>query len=213
MGGSKALNHSPASAPMFGNLAGNLIFVAGCPSGGTSCVAGVLHHLGVDMGRFIDRPGIRGYTTYEDTTANQFKDASGRLKVAAYVNHRLNSPGGSLRGFKHTPLWLDCAADLPLQIIHVRRPLEDSIVSDWAKVQTVAGANQRERAGTVARAWMAARQVAARYPLIATVDFYTLLAERVLCVTSLAQALGLPTEGPKWRAAVGSVRTRPRGGT
>ena len=193
----------------------SLIFVAGCPSGGTSMVAGILHHLGVNMGRFMDRPGSRGYTTFEDCDMERFKDGSGRPSIPAYVDYRLQGPGPYPRGFKHTPLWLDGTDDVPLEVIHVQRPLEDAIKSDALKMAAIAETGRpgyprtredfRNRAGTVARAWEAARQVAKAYPCIMALRYYDVLTERALWVTSIAAALGLPTEGEGFQRALAFV--------
>ena len=45
----------------------DLVVVAGMPSGGTSLVAGLLHNLGVDMGRIARgvQPGARRYEGFE----------------------------------------------------------------------------------------------------------------------------------------------------
>lgn len=108
-----------------------LIFVLGTPSGGTSCVAGILHHLGVDMGNPLPEPGVRGYVTHEDRDVSDFiEERDGaepamirqRLDLRAYLAHRRElQPSGRL-GVKGSALWwLDDTdpASLPLDIVRV----------------------------------------------------------------------------------------------
>ena len=183
-----------------------LICVAGTGSGGTSCVAGILHHLGVDMGRFMDRTGVRGYTTYEDTDAAGFRNGL-ILDIDAYVQFRMAAEGPWPRGFKWNLNWTRWDVDdLPLRIVHIRRPLEDSIASDRRIFDQLSPDRAlravSERAGRVAQQWLLAHELAAGKNSVTALDFYPLLEERRLHVTALAAALGLPTEGARFNAAV-----------
>lgn len=126
------------------DLPDRVILVLGAPCSGTSCVAGILRHLGVDMGEPIasDRP----YETFEDsrracqyaaepTEAQQFIMGGGR-DFRAYLKFRLAEARekGTIPGVKiGAAYWLGDPdpASLPVTIVKVDRPLEDSIRSDW----------------------------------------------------------------------------------
>jgi queuine/archaeosine tRNA-ribosyltransferase len=81
-----------------------LIVIPAVPSSGTSALAGVLHHLGVDMGAYSleDSMSKRGYEMFEDGDINLFcsriesdkiplgpKLLTTRCRWRHYVNHRL----------------------------------------------------------------------------------------------------------------------------
>ena len=122
----------------------SLILVAGMPSGGTSVAAGLLHHLGVDMGR-IERgvaPGPRRYEGFEcldcweDGIQGAYDPARTEdfmTSVSAYLQTRLQTADHPY-GVKHNPLvWLgmfDGIDTLPIRILHIHRPLDEVMVSD-----------------------------------------------------------------------------------
>jgi hypothetical protein len=131
-------------------LQNRIIMVAGLPSGGTSAVAGMLHHLGVDMGRCrsLDEQrqaakalsSSRRYMGYECTALYQkFRqqppmDADAAyVMVRRYIRKRLEVQGR--HGFKNNPaVWLGLAShdveSLPIDVLHITRDVEDTFDSD-----------------------------------------------------------------------------------
>ncbi len=144
------------------------IYVCGTPRGGTSCVAGILHHLGVDMGQFKPE-GPDGYCTFEDTRAATFTRPMGRYPgdhvlaffagadgfrdFRAYLEMREYEAKGTPWGCKlgtNYPLSDPDPATLPVRWVFVDRPLEVSIRSDAAKMKPE---NPVERAMQIAGYW------------------------------------------------------------
>ena len=91
----------------------DLIVVVGMPSGGTSLVAGLLHHLGVDMGRIAEgaQPGPRPYEGFEcldcweGAIEGAFDPAAAEAfmsSVVGYVDARRAAASGPI-GVKHNP--------------------------------------------------------------------------------------------------------------
>lgn len=123
-----------------------IIYVLGVPSGGTSVVAGILHHLGVNMGNIY--PGIdrRGYRTFECRSAKTFLPAQrnivaeilagegGSRDFRSYLEWRIKDAGGDTpQGVKLGAAYWVGEPDpwtLPVRILRIHRPLEDSIESD-----------------------------------------------------------------------------------
>lgn len=127
-----------------------LIYVVGAPCSGTSLVAGMLHHLGVDMGEGHWLESSRPYPTFEDarckeyvaepTPAQEFIMGGGR-DFRAYCEMRLREANGRPCGVKiGAAYWLGDPdpKTLPVRLVHVERPLEDAILSDW-KYQVAEG--------------------------------------------------------------------------
>lgn len=123
-----------------------IVAVLGVFRGGTSCVAGMLHHLGVPMGR-VRKPrpaNPRGFFEDEDLgqVCRRFYpepwlvprgDARGRRDaLEAWIRGRAEADGPRI-GIKHPTLCLmvdDLVAVCPmLRFIAVQRPLEESIAS------------------------------------------------------------------------------------
>jgi len=121
----------------------------------------------------MNRPGVRGYTTYEDVRLHDFiiqrevhSLLDRRFDLPGYLRMRRNEgcPRGRA-GFKHSPLcWLGHdPATLPLEVLRVDRPLEASIASDTAKADAIdpgrSYAQRIQRVAEVAAAWQAARDL------------------------------------------------------
>lgn len=187
------------------------LYVTGTPSGGTSCLAGVLHQLGVNLGRWHDGAGQRGYTTFEDQDATGFRvDPSGsaaphqlrlRFRLADYVRHRKAlDPYGrlGLKGPAFHPLREPLRG---LQVVVVERPLADSIESDLRIHRQIRIAKNRpsmtpieecERASEIAAAWAAARRLDA----VLRIPFYGLLEQPLPTLQLLVSTLKLdPSPG------------------
>lgn len=125
-------------------------WVLGLPSGGTSCVAGILHHLGVNMGNIRERSKEakrRPYYRYEDRGFKKVMRGTwpGPLlepvcspqeafeKFEQYIQTRLSLMDGALgiKVIRTCYCGLDRrAASLPVYPIFVMRPIEESRASE-----------------------------------------------------------------------------------
>ena len=126
-----------------------MIFVPAVPSSGTSMVAGVLHHLGVNMGNCISQKWTtrRGYEQYEDLDSSLFTwKANGpqdhlinqRMRFLDYLNYRYMTQKGRL-GAKIIPtVWMynQRVEAWPIDILDVRRPLEIMLEKDINRLAT-----------------------------------------------------------------------------
>jgi hypothetical protein len=193
-----------------------LIFVAGTASGGTSAVAGALHHLGVDMGKFLDRNGIRGYATYEDVQMNDYKVKDGPgFRFREYVTLRQSQQTTERIGVKGAAnMWIDDEdpASLEMDVLLVNRPLEDSILSDrriWAIIPeqrpdkaplTARGFCQR--ASHVASSFAAKDLLRAVMDPVHEIEYYDLLDDPQMEILRLGNALGLKHSEEQFQAAV-----------
>lgn len=123
-----------------------LTVVLGLPGSGTSIVAGMLHHLGVNMGRCLSPaeamqwPNGRQYLGYE---CMELATEFGKLDqpwqwarlFSGYCQNRLRDPGP--QGVKMNRIaylfgYPELAA-LPIRVIHVRRDLEETFRSDLSR--------------------------------------------------------------------------------
>lgn len=192
-----------------------LIYVLGAPSSGTSAVAGVLHHLGVDMGPEFN--SARPYQTFEDKNVLKYakpapaEDVS-RLIMSKqretwrdfrqYCEDRLARARGPA-GVKIGPtVWLadPDPSSLPLAIVRVLRPLEDSIRSNWNYGQEQ-GQDKIRRAMEVAGYWACCEALCEYIKPTVTLDFYRLLQEPALSVAQIAGLLGLRPDRDQLAAA------------
>lgn len=211
-----------------------VIYVLGTPSGGTSCVAGILHHLGVDMGD-VPPPGAhrRPYPTFEDrrcarfkaepTEAQKFIMQGGGRDFRAYLEMRLveAKKRGTIPGVKiGSAYWLGDPdpASLPVTIVKVDRPLEDSIRSDWRYQQAEYTIDTRDpdrllddqrilRAAQMAGYWMAKERLCEMVEPTVTVDFYKLLAYSRKASETLVHEIAF-TLGLEGAAAAGEFGER-----
>ena len=128
-----------------------LIVIPAVPSSGTSALAGVLHHLGINMGVYSleNQEQKRGYQMFEDKEIGLFcsqfspehipmapKLMSIRCRWRHYVNHRFMGSDGP-QGCKLPATLMiqdDDITSLPVVYLDVTRPLEDSISSDIKKI-------------------------------------------------------------------------------
>jgi len=133
-----------------------LIVIPAVPSSGTSALAGVLYHLGIQMGQFSleESASKRGYEMFEDKETALFCSAfeqspysmtpkllGTRCRWRQYINHRL-----ILSEANDLPVGCKLPANLAIQdhdiksvpvvILNVERPLEDSIRSDLKRLKT-----------------------------------------------------------------------------
>jgi hypothetical protein len=208
--------------------------VLGTCSGGTSAIAGILHHLGVDMGRVSENPSrARGYAQFEDQDLGQFKRDRNkgprpggawtvnqyRFDWLGYQRHRLASSSG--------PIGVKCSgADLifhyghpetqdGIRIVRVLRSLDAVVKKEtqrWAKIHlanlegTELDYAITERAGYAAKSAMATELVCRAIPPAATVRYESALLTTEPAVRDLAKVLGLRPSEEQVEAACRFVR-------
>jgi hypothetical protein len=178
----------------------DLIVVVGMPSGGTSLVAGLLHHLGVDMGRVAEgvQPGARQYEGFEcldcweGGITGAFDPAAAQqfmASVVSYCDARRAAATGPV-GVKHNPLvWLGMFSGigaLPIRLVHVRRPLDDVMRSDRRYRGDDLG-----RAGRMGMHWLAMQRLLEQVPPSATLDFGLVRESPAAAIATLVDALAL----------------------
>lgn len=163
-----------------------VILIPAVPSGGTSALAGVLHHLGVDMGEFSLEAAEkkRGYEMYEDTNiryfCSRFEDQyipmaprllATRMRFRHYLNHRLIGTEGP-QGVKISASLCqqdEKLATLPIVTLDITRPLEDSIIADLKRAVQKDGYRDKSekgirivhnvRAADIAACWWAKKEL------------------------------------------------------
>jgi hypothetical protein len=199
-------------------MSDRLIYVVGTPSGGTSAVAGVLHHLGVDMGEYPSEAGMRGYTTFEDIETATFKvTPSGhgsrvvrqRLRMRDYIAYRRERQRRGIRiGTKGSALWwLDepNPEELPIDIVRVLRPIEHAIRGDARVQQIMANDHQSkpawtpkrriDRAQAIAATWAAGEMLTEVIEPVISLHFADLVAKPQKIIGELVNALKItPSE-------------------
>jgi hypothetical protein len=212
-----------------------LIVVLGTCSGGTSCVAGILHHLGVNMGRVsLDPSKARGYAQYEDADLNRFKQLRNQgprpgggwtvnqylFDWQGYQRHREQSrddrpigvkcSGGDVLTYRHHPYVRE-----GVRVVRVTRSLDTVVAKEtdrWARLHLGRLKGEEldyaitERAGYAAKTWMATELVCREIPPVATVLYESALQTTEAVVRDLAKKLGMKPSAEQVAAAVGSVR-------
>ena len=202
-----------------------LIYIAGTPSGGTSAVAGALHHLGVDMGNYTLREHVRGYAMFEDTGMSDFKITPEgdrpiilrqRFRLREYIAFRQEHqrPGQRI-GFKGSALyWLGepDLDNLEADIVLVHRPLEHSILSDqriWSivpkrrdDIAPLTTDEVIEHAAGIAGAWSAKNQLRYAIAPAAEVKYYDLLTDPRMQLITLCHKLHLNPTDEQFTTAV-----------
>lgn len=146
----------------------SMIVIPAVPSSGTSMVAGVLYHLGVNMGNWNNKGAARrGYMMFEDADIGMFsyqprgpldKLINMRIRFREYLNYRFHRHDGIL-GVKTLPtvwLWDPNPGDWPIEVLDVRRPLEESLVKDAVRL---AERERRDPSAGVATAWQTMNRV------------------------------------------------------
>ena len=208
-----------------------LIWVPAVPSSGTSCISGILHHLGVNMGKIDDPENFnRGYQMYEDVDVGLFayipnSDSDRMLKQAVrfdqYCNYRISeSPPGPI-GAKVLPTaWAYCQdpTRLPVDILSVERPIEDVLNADQERMAdrprrkpgaTPATIQEHwNRASGTAAMWLARNQLIAMHPPKLTLQFYDVLEDPQAAVDAICEAFGLTPTDEQLSEAVRSVKRK-----
>ena len=184
-----------------------LIVVVGMPSGGTSLVAGMLHKLGVDMGRLPTKVEVaarrfpRAYDSYEcqDLEAAIKHMLSGAEMAAAfhgYISNRLFC-AIARQGVKNPRLLHMVGPErFPIDVVHVRRRLEDVFESDMRHTEST----PQRAAALGASVWAMRRFLSTVKPVLA-LDFEAALAAPEQAVAALVDSLGLAPTTQQLQAA------------
>ena len=188
--------------------------VAGRPSGGTSMLAGVLHHLGVDRGecptveqlKRVD--STRHYRGFECSLAvrmfgNLPPDATCDMLTATmheYIRRRLSRTDGPA-GVKLNSLMhlggCEGLEELPLTVVAVERDLEATFASD-IKYRGIDWGRAAQR-GILDLAY---REFVRRMPPVVTVRYEDAIERPLTTVYAVESALGLmPTLTQRAEAA------------
>jgi len=209
-------------------MRGRVILVGGMPSGGTSVVAGILHHLGVDMGRFKKKPAApRDYWSYEcwDCVEKVQRDVWPfsairfnperrlsvlREKLDEYLRVRMYTPGPW--GFKNVRIFAllsvdhEWASHLPLEIVRVYRPREEALAGEEKRYRGKLQANRLARAAVL---WEMQQETDRKVKLPRVgVHFRDVLEEPEGSVRYLARTLRLEPSEEQVKSAVEFVRPR-----
>lgn len=207
------------------SLSNRVLWVVGTPNGGTSAVAGVLFHLGVDMGNPPASPP-RTYPTFEDARIGNFRMEDGRYDFRGYLEKRIAAAGpGTIPGVKVSSLfwtWYRFPLTLPVVPIFVDRPLELSIRSShrlWEEERAARLESKiypevflAETAGHIGQLWSAKERLRLlcykrRFPYVG-VNFEELLGRPGEVVRYLVGRLGLPATGEDIANATDFVNPR-----
>ena len=213
-----------------------MIVIPAVPSSGTSMVAGVLFHLGVNMGNCkSEAMKRRGYLMWEDADVGVFsyipngpldKLANMRIRFREYINYRFNRQDGQL-GVKTLPtiwLWDRNPADWPIDVLDVRRNIKTSMTKD---AERLANREVRNPEDGLATAWQVMQRVGgvasmdwARemllkfHPPKLTVDYDEFRADPPRHIEAIVDTFGIQTTDYKMTAALLSIEPggrRPNG--
>jgi hypothetical protein len=210
-----------------------LIWVVAVPSSGTSCVAGILHHLGVNMGKVENEANHnRGYQMFEDVNVGMFafvpnspldRLLNQRIRLREYCHFRAHSDPAGPIGVKTLPTaWAydDDPASLPVKLIDVRRPLEDSINADQERMASRPLRDRQAVPAQVFEHWNRAGGVAglsvARDQLLSiiqpklTLEYYEVLANPSVAITEICGAFGLEPTDQQYDDAMRFVQPKMR---
>lgn len=179
-----------------------VLCLAGIPSGGTSAVAGVLHHLGVDMGRLMTHKercnragGIvrRDYETFEcQGYAEQI--GMGFRQVGSYCRSRLSRPG--YHGWKGSvwPLGLIECGELPIKVLRIDRDM-DAVRQSRVRYGQSEGGTEINGLDKLCE----------QHPPICTVSYERLVESPETVVDEICVAIGLTPTEQQFLSAVGHV--------
>jgi hypothetical protein len=210
-----------------------VIYIPAVPTSGTSSVAGILHMLGVDMGNIaLEHSAQRDYATFEDLDFNFFKfEPNGQenrlirmdARFRDYLNYRLHKEKNGRVGVKVPPTYWMSDHDplsLPLDILDVRRPVEDSIISDMKKILHEPTVNKDaadksppyycHRAGGMAYAWLSKLMLYEMHPPKLSIHFYELLEDPAGHIEKIIEAFDLEPTDEQIKVATMFVRPEKR---
>jgi hypothetical protein len=211
-----------------------VIWIPAVPSSGTSVVAGVLAHLGVDMGETKTMNNARGYAMFEDIEVQMFvfspnapldRLMNQRIRFRDYLNFRMwKNPTGRLgvKALATAWIWdefLD-PASLPVETLDVRRPVEDSIVADQERMAARTDRDPEELPATVwqhvgrsagnAANWAAREMLYKFHPPKYSLEFYDLLKDPLKHIEGICGAFGLEPSDEQIDAALHFVKPQMR---
>ena len=222
---------TPPVEPLASDGERRLIWVPAVPSSGTSCVSGILHHLGVNMGKVDDPQNFsRGYQMFEDLdvglfayipNSDQDRLLNQKVRMEQYCNYRIaESPPGRI-GVKALPTaWAYCREPerLPVDVLDVRRPLQESIDADQRRMANRPlrdpGSVPRRvedhwsRASGVAAMSVARDQLVAMHPPKLTLEFHAVLENPAQAVMEICGAFELEPTDEQMDTAVRSVKPK-----
>ena len=194
-----------------------LIMVAGLPSSGTSMVAGVLHHLGVNMGNLPTSEQEQATATMRHYRGFECEDAKRQIgglpstcgledvfsASQDYIEWRLATATGPA-GVKLNLLAVlglaDRLEDLPLAVVHVTRDLETTFESDIKYTGM-----DIKRASNRGLRHLALRQLVRRVRPACVIRYELALGNPDYTVHKLADSLGLAPTGGHMNAAINFV--------
>jgi hypothetical protein len=217
-----------------------IIWIPAVPSSGSSAAAAVLQVLGVSMGK-LNRTAwmdVRGYDMWEDPDFFMFGAEYGysglkteavarrHFRLRDYINYRfIQEPEGRV-GFKGLPAWFADdrqPTSLPVDILDIHRPLEDSILADQkrnherpnrhgprANIMAPTAEAERLRAGSLSTCWLAKRQLFLAHKPVYQVAFYELLKNPQEHVEGIVDAFHLTPTHDQIEAAVAVINPRMR---
>ena len=169
-----------------------MFLVVGVPCGGTSLAAGILYHLGVDMGDVdFDVSGVKPYPKFECREMLGIVDKLGSDASIYDLHDRFKEyckRGGGVKNFTLNRLALhpELLDDLPITTIHVRRNVETAFMSD-AKYR---GWNL-ERGAAMGRMYLTMLKMLAERPPVAVADFNRILTDPVGETKAIAEKLDI----------------------
>ena len=180
----------------------HLLCVAGLPSGGTSAVAGVLHYLGVDMGRLdthkerCERAGgliRRNYENFECLDYATWIATGVKGGAFNYARQRLSKPGR--HGWKGMvwSLGLTECSELPIRVLRVNRD-PDAVRKSRVRYGQSADGAERQVEGL--------DRLCLQHPPIHTVEYDELIAAPDIIVTEIIRSLGLTPTAEQFQSAV-----------
>lgn len=188
-----------------------IIWVVGTPNGGTSCIAGMLYHLGVDMGQVSEAPTTREYPVFEDQRLRRHS----AKRFREYIGMRLVEADGKRAGVKCCSwFWMEDPhpETLPLDVVAIHRPLEHSIRSSLrrnsAPNKTLAAQKAIvKRAGDIGRAWVAKELLLDIHRPVISLKFQQVLDDPVRTAQMLDSKLRLDARGSQIKAAYNFVNS------
>jgi hypothetical protein len=187
-------------------------FVIGPPSGGTSAVAGVLHHLGVNMGDNLllmpsKRQFRRRYPWYEPKGRTKIKTPT---QLHAYVTQRMMTPGP--HGAKY-PWWTiplansDWVGDGFIRLLAVHRPHVDVMASHRRYYDRADWGMWEDR---ILKYHESEDLLFERLAPVAYIEYYDLLSDPYGMVEEIADALDLVTTPEQFQSAIEFIDPRMR---
>ena len=222
---------APNTPPVLESLQ-PFVAILGIHSSGTSATAGLLWHLGVDLGDKLvgyygSRPGkncgyeaiglvgvVRKAVKWPETHHNM-SDNIMKTALRRWYMHRqrTTAKNGKLPGGKHplmcamSKAFRDVCGD-SLKVVHVNRPLEESIESFVKRESRKYPADQLE----AHQRWLHLQkeEFLLEYPNHLTVEYSDLLSEPQEQAERVIEYLGLAPSEEQLKAAIRSVRPEKR---